>query len=261
MNAAPPLPPVAIVAAMFAITLGVPIGLYRLLTVGRRRTMREIRRSAGERGWRYRVRHWMGDPTAIRIDGRTASGLNWTLTTESAGHYVRDWSVQLALRIADLAGEMDFAILPRDPAGPGAALLGPAMAPRVESRVAALSGVAANAVAFFRNARELPAGVSQFDAAYEVLGLPGRIGQPPVDRALAERILNWPPEAIAPQAVFAWRDPFGFHGRARLTETPNWATVSHFLSVAEDLIGRIPAPVAAAVPQGSVDRAISRFLS
>jgi len=66
---------VLIVAVAFAITIGLPVGLYVLLTRGRRRAMREIRQGAEGQGWRYRLRHWQGNPTAFRIDGRTHSGL------------------------------------------------------------------------------------------------------------------------------------------------------------------------------------------
>src|SRR6267154_342061 len=69
-------PPLALVVG-FAIVLGFPIGLYVLLTRGRRRAMREIRQGAEERGWRFKLRHWQGNPTAFGIAGATGSGLEF----------------------------------------------------------------------------------------------------------------------------------------------------------------------------------------
>jgi ABC-type dipeptide/oligopeptide/nickel transport system permease component len=41
------IPPLAVAAMFFAITIGLPFGLYSLLTRGRRRAMSEIREGAG----------------------------------------------------------------------------------------------------------------------------------------------------------------------------------------------------------------------
>jgi hypothetical protein len=68
------LPHWEILAVMAAVVPGLPIGLYILLTRKQRATTREIRRAAAEHGWRYRVRHWQGNPAAFRIDGRSRSG-------------------------------------------------------------------------------------------------------------------------------------------------------------------------------------------
>jgi hypothetical protein len=222
--------------------------------------MREIRATASERGWRYRLRHWRGNPTAVRIDGQTRSGLNWILTSENTSGYDRGWSVRLGLRIPALGGEVDFAVLPRDSDGCDSALAGCALPPGVENRVAALSGAVAGAIGFFRDAREFPSGLPAFDAAYQALALPRHISQPPVDPALAGRILSWPTDAIAPHSVLAWRDPFGFHIHARLPATPNQATITYFVALAEDFCARIPAPSISPAPSGFVDRLVARFL-
>jgi hypothetical protein len=253
-------PPLVIVAGLFAVVLGVPFGLYALLTRGQRRTMREIRAGAAQHGWRYRLRRWQGNPTAFRIDGRTQSGLTWILTSGNTSGYDRGWSVRLGLRFPTFGGEVDFAVLPRDSKAHGSALLGSAIPPGVESRVAAFSGTAASAVGFFRDAQELPSGLAPFDAAYQILQLHQQLPNQPVDSALAERILHWPPDAIAPHSVLAWRDPFGFHLHARLPATPNWATISYFLGLADDLIARVPPAVISPTPQGFVDRLVARFL-
>jgi len=254
------MPLLVIVAAMFAAFLGLFFGLYALLTRGQRRTMREIRATACERGWRYRIRRWQGNPTAFRIDGQTPSGLNWIVTSGNTSGYDRGWSVQLGLRIPALGGEVDFAVLPRDSDGRDSALARSAVPPGVESRVAALSGAAASAIGFLRDAREFPSGLPAFDAAYQVLALPRRISKPPVDPALAGRILSWPADAIAPHSVLAWRDPFGFHIHARLPATPNQATVTYFVALAQDFCARIPAPAMSPAPTGFVDRLVARFL-
>ena len=254
------MPPLVIAATRFAAFLGVFFGLYALLTGGQRRTMREIRAAASGRGWRYRIRHWQGNPTAFRIDGQTRSGLNWILTSGDTSSYDRGWSVRLGLRIPALGGEVDFAILPRDSDGRDFALAGSAVPPGVENRLAALSGAAASAIGFFRDAREFQSGLSAFDAAYHILALPRHISHPPVDPALAGRFLSWPADAIAPHSVLAWRDPFGFHIHARLPGTPNQATVTYFVALAEDFCARIPAPAMSPAPSGFVDRLVARFL-
>src|SRR5260370_41808954 len=94
-----------IVVVGFAIVLGLPVGLYALLTRGRRRAMREIRRGAEAQGWRYRLRHWQGNPTAFRIDGKTHSGLSWVMTSGSTRGYDKGWSTVLRLRVPILGGE------------------------------------------------------------------------------------------------------------------------------------------------------------
>ncbi len=211
-----PISPLVLVVGLLAVVLGLPFGLYALLTREQRRTTHEIRKAASARGWRYRLRRWQGNPTAFRIDGRMQSGLGWILTSGNSGSYDRGWSVRLGLRFPSLGGEPDLAVLPRDSNGHGSALLGSAIMPEAESRVAAFSGLAARAVGFFRDAGELPSGVAAFDAAYQVLVLPRQIRQPPVDPTLADRILHWPADAVAPHSVLAWRDPYAFHVQARL---------------------------------------------
>ena len=253
-------PAILIVALMLAVVLGLPLGLYALLTRGRRRSMREIREAASERGWQFRLRRWQGDPTAFRIEGRTGGGLAWILTSGGASGYDRGWSVRLALRFPSLGGEVDLAVLPREPERQDSRQITPHRSLEVWARVAAFSGTAASAVGFFRDARELPSGLPAFDTAYEVLALPGQSGRPPVDPALAQRILHWPADAIAPHSVLAWRDPFGLHLQARLPATPNVATVLYLVSLGEDLCPRVPAPAVPPAPRGFVDRLVARLL-
>jgi hypothetical protein len=108
-----PLPLITIVGGMFAIVLVVPFGLYALLTRSKRRTTREIRTEATQRGWQYRSRRWQGNPTAFRIDGRTRSGLAWVLSSGGSGSDNRGWNAELNLLFPILGGEVDFAVLPR----------------------------------------------------------------------------------------------------------------------------------------------------
>lgn len=256
-----PFPHLVIAAGLFAVVLGIPFGLYALLTRGQRRTMREIRAGALQHGWRYRLQRRQGSPTAFRIDGGTRSGLTWILTSGNTSGYDRGWSVLLGLRFPTLGGDVDFAVLPRDSDAHGSPLLGSGIPPGVESRVAAFSGTAASAVAFVRDARELPSGLAPFDAAYQILLSQQELpNQPVVDCPLAQRILHWPPDTVAPHSVLAWRDPFSLQLQARLPVTPNWATISYFLALAEDLIARVPRPVISPAPQGFVDRLVARFL-
>src|SRR5579863_10046233 len=206
------IPRLVIVAATFAVVLGLPFGLYWLLTRGQRRTMHQIRTGARRQGWRFRLRHWQGNPTAFRIDGRTRAALPWVLTSEDSGGYDRGWSVRLHQRFPALGGQVDLAILPRTPEEPGNRLPASPVPAGIESRIAAFSGsTAASAIGFLGHAREAPTGLAAFDAA------------------LAERILNWPTDSTAPRSVLAWRDPFGFHFEARFPAQPNWAAVSYLL--------------------------------
>jgi len=222
----------AIVAGLAAVVLGLPFGMYALLTREQRRTTRAIRAAAEERGWRYRRRRWQGNPTAFRIDGQTRGALTWILTSGSTSGYDRGWSVRLNLRFPTLGGEADVAFQPRDNDGHGSA----------------------------QTAVEIPTGCPAFDAAYRVLALPGQMHQLPIDAALAERILHWPAAAITPHSVVAWRDSFGLQLQARLPGPPNWETVSYFLALAEDFTARVPPPVMSSASRGLVDRVVARLL-
>src|SRR5579862_5123363 len=147
----PPFSPLAIFAAMLFVVLGLPFGLYALLTAGRRRTMREIRVGASQRRWRFRLRHWTGDPTSFRIDGRTHSGLDWILKTIGAGSETSrpPWNVQLGVRFPALAGKVDFAILPREPGDRGTGLPASGLSAAVQAKVAAFSPTLGSAIDFF----------------------------------------------------------------------------------------------------------------
>src|SRR5665213_3599562 len=86
------IPPLVLPAGMATVVLCLPIGLYTLFTSGRRRIMRAIRKGAAERGWKYRRDRRQGNPAAFRIDGRTDSGLPWTLTSGNSSSYRQGWS-------------------------------------------------------------------------------------------------------------------------------------------------------------------------
>lgn len=254
------VPKFVIVVAMFAIVLGLPLALYAFLTRDRRRTMRAIREGAAAQGWRFRMRHWLGDPTAFRVDGLTGNGLRWILKTRGASENNRGWTVQMGWRVPDLGGQIDFAILPRDARDSRSALLASGLSPALQQRITGFSGTLASGVEFFHDAREFPLGVTAFDSAYQVLGNPKRIRETPVDRFVAEKILRWPAEAIPPHAVLIWRDPFGLHLVARLPGPANWSTVEHCAGLANDLSLRLPAPEISPAPRGFVDRLAARFM-
>ncbi len=252
-------PPIVIVLGFSAAFLGLFFGLYALLTRGRRRSMREIRGAAREHGWRYQLRHWQGNPTAFRIDGQTPGGVPWIIKSSSTSTYQRGWSATLVLRFPTLGGEMDFAVLPRELGDSGSKLVGGDVSPAVETRVANFSGVAAEAVAFLRDARDLPSGVAAFDAAYRVSALP-QVQHSPIEPGLAKRILDWPGEAIHPHSVLAWRDPFGLVFEARLPAPANWATVSYLVTLGEELCERVPVSEISTAPRTLVDRLIARVV-
>jgi hypothetical protein len=178
--------------------------------------------------------------------------LPWILTSGNTSGYDRGWSVQLSLRFPTLAGEPDFSILPRGPRL--------AMPVGAEARIASFSGALAGAAGFLRDAAETPAGVPEFDAAYQVMLRPEQISKPVVDASLADRILHWPADTVAPHSMLIWRDPFALHCQARLPAQPNWATVLWLLGIAETCTSRIPPAVISPVRSRLVDRIIARVL-
>lgn len=252
------LSPLAIVSAALALFFGLFFGLYALLTKTRRRVMREIRAGAAARGWRYRLRRWQGDPTAFRIDGQTQNGLPWILKSTGTRGYDRGWSVRLALQFPTLAGKADVSIFPRDTGNGGPAQAGAAALSA--GAVAKFSEVAAETIGLLQAGREFPSGLPAFDQTYQVLGLPQRFAAAPVDAAVAQHMLHWPVGAICPHSLLMWRDPTALHFQARLPAPPNWATVSYFLVLAEELCRRLPAPDVPANTPTLADRVIARIL-
>lgn len=258
-----PFPPLVTLAVMLVFVLGLPIGLYALLTRGRRRSLREIRLRANEQGWKFRLRRWAGGPTAFQINGSTQNGLNWVLKTIGAGTetYSPGWNAEVHVLFPFRAGKEDFAILPRDTNGrPGGPLLKSPLkseiSAAVQTRVSAFSPAFGGAVEFFREATELSCGLPAFDAAYQILAVPQEFQQP-VDAELAARILHWPEEAIAPRSALIWRDPFGFHFKVRLPAPANWPTVSYSLGLAEQFALRLPAGSVPPTPPSLVDRVVA----
>jgi hypothetical protein len=258
-----PFPPLVILAVMLVFVLGLPIGLYALLTSARRRSMREIRLRAREQGWKFRLRRWAGDPTAFRIDGSTHNGLNWVLKTIGAGTetYSPGWNAELHVLFPSLAGKTDFAILPREANNrPGGPLVKSSLKSGIpvadQARVSAFSPAFGGAVEFFHEAAELSCGLPAFDAAYQILAVPQKFQQP-VDAELAARVLSWPEDSIVPKSVLIWRDPFGFHFKVRLPAPANWPTVSYSLSLAEQFALRLPASSVSPTPPSLVDRLVA----
>jgi hypothetical protein len=248
------VPQIVILGGFVAICLGVPISLYALSTMDQRKAAREIRRGVEMRGWRYKSRSG-----GFRIEGSTGagsalSGVTWVMTSGNSGAGEMRWSCELDLHFPALGGETDVAILPRD----GKPLSRVTLSPGREERIAQWSGMLAGAVRFLQDAHEVTSGVAGFDAAYEV-----RARQPshaPVDAALAERILHWPAEAVAPHFMVVWRDPFGFNCNARLPGPPNWATVAWLAGVGADCAARLPVAAAAPLPSGWLDRITARIV-
>jgi hypothetical protein len=79
----------------------------------------DIRDAALARGWRFQ-RHpdWSGGRTAFELEGSTRDGTVWVLDSFNVG-IKRNWTVGLKLRFPALAGEWDFAVLPRERPGRG----------------------------------------------------------------------------------------------------------------------------------------------
>jgi hypothetical protein len=252
------LHPLVILAVMAVVTLGLPLGLYFLLTRKRRAAMHEIRDGALQRGWKFRLRHWTGNPTAFRIDGRSRNALRMVVRSSSARGYDSRWNATLTVRFPELAGEPDVAVLPRRMSyDSGVKLRG--ISTEIQAKVAKFSGLAASAIHLLQEGKEAPSGVSSFDSAYQVLCL-GVSWQPLVDAKLAERMLAGPGNGDAIHALLMWRDPFGFCVEARLPAPPNWATICHVVGLAEDLSVRLPAGKIPGPPKGIVDELLMRIM-
>jgi hypothetical protein len=250
--------PLLLLALIAALTVGLPLALYALLTRKQRAAMHQIRQSARARGWNFRMRHWTGNPTACRMEGRSRSGLAMIIKTGAARGYDPGWNASLTMRFPDLAGEPDVAILPRN-AGRESGVTLRGVSPDIQAKVAAFSGLAASAIRLMREGKESPSGWAAFDKVYQVCSL-GVSWQPLVDARLGQRIVTWPSELVALHTLLAWRDPFGFYVEARLPAPPNWATICYAVSVAEDLCGRLPAGRTVDQPKGIVDQLVMGIL-
>jgi hypothetical protein len=253
------LPALGVVAALAAVVLGLPFGLYALLTRSRRRTMREIRHSTSREGWQFHRSFLRGDPTEFEISGRMNSGVPWIMLCRGTTGYDRGWTVRLGLKFPTLAGEPDVAILPREDKPGAVKALAAQATPEATAKIAKFSGTAADAVEFLRDAPESPSGVAEFDRVYQVTAPNNHFRAPLVDANLAKRILEWPPNAVKAHSVLAWRDRFGLHFQARLAGPPNWETIRYFLEVSEALTQRIPAGSVPSEAHGIVDRLAEKF--
>ena len=253
--------PHATILAIFTfVFLGVPFGLYALLTRDRRKVMHEIRKGALQRGWRYRLRRWQGNPVAFRIDGRTPGGQPWVLTSGNSGNETREWTTLLHLRFPSLRGETDFLFEPRSTKSPDPRLVVPGLPQKAEERLASFSSTISSAAEFFREAEELPSGLASFDAKYRILVLRQRFNRPPVETTLAQRILEWPPETVHPHSLLAWRDTFSVEFLARLPGPPSWETVCYFLELGQELSQRVPSGTIPSTEPTLLDRTIARVL-
>lgn len=234
----------------FVTAFGLLAFTYRLLTFGQRRNMREIRDAALARGWQFDMRRWQGNPTSFRITGHSSSGIPWIMTHGQNSDDSNRWAGVLGVRFPSLAGQTDFAIIPRDPADDRhLSTLASGVIPGL--RAITRSSIGASAVSFVRTAQERPTGLAEFDGRYRVLStftalLP--------DAALAARILNWPAGAVIPHSCLVWRDPIAFRLQARLPGPPSWTTVEHLLSIAGALTDRLPPPTISPIPSSRVDR-------
>ena len=223
--------------------------LYVWLTADRRRAMHEIRQQVEMRGWRFRTRHWMGNPTAFRIEGRSAAGWAWVAKTESAGESQQGWTEKLTINVPELAGAFDFVLIPRGPRDPDLAGIVQGVSPAVKDRIAGWSGLTADAMRWAEECADAPTGWPDFDAAYKVMIKPGHGS--PLNGAMAQRMQQWPPSAVRAKQVLAWRGPYGLHFEARLPSPANWGTVEHATALADELAGRLPPAEIAVAPKAA----------
>ncbi len=201
-----------------AIVAGISFALYIFLARERVRLLREIRTSAVNHSCAFSLQRGYRDPAVFRIQGETFSGMPWNLQTGRSGNDGR-CAQRLELTFPTLSGKSDLVVMPRDERGE-CAFSTPSMP----------------------EAREFPIGLVDFDAAYKVLAAPGQMSHPPLTPALAERLVKWPKNTVAPNPVAAWRDQGGFHLEAHLSKMSNWATIEYLLILGEDICAQLPAP-------------------
>jgi len=248
------LQPLTVLLVIVALTIGLPVFLYLLLTRKRRATVHDVRDNARARGWHFQMRHWTGNPVAFRLDARSRTSLRMVIKSGSARGYDPGWNATLSVRFPELAGEPDVLIMPRATSrDSGVKMRG--VSQETQAKVAAFSGLAASAIRLLREGRETSTGCAAFDQAYQLSTL-GVSWQPLVDARLAERMVSWPAGAVALHTLLAWRDPFGFYIEARLPAPPNWATICYLVGLAEELCARLPAGRSVEPPKNMVDRLI-----
>jgi len=248
------LQPLVVLLLIAALTVGLPVCLYLLVTRKRRATVHEIRDNARARGWNFKMRHWTGNPVAFRMDARSRTSLRMVIKSGAARGYDPGWDATLSIRFPELAGEPDVLIVPRTTSrDSGVKVRG--VSPEMQARVAAFSGLAAGAIRLLRDGRDTATGYASFDKAYQ-LSTFGVSWQPLIDARLAERIVSWPADVVALHTLLAWRDPFGFYIEARLPAPPNWATICYLVGLAEELCARLPAGRTVETPRSIVDRLI-----
>ena len=242
---------------MAALTFALICGLYRMLTGRQRAITQEIRDHAEQNAWQYHKRRWSGNSVTFRIDGHTSGGIPWVLKSSGSGQNTQGWNMELTVRYPTLAGETDFAVSPRDERETRAAM---AAAANGASWLSSLSETLAGVVRFMSSAQEYPSGFGAFDFGYQVLLSPDFSRKPLVDSTLAQRFLNWPPDAVPVHALLAWRDPYGFVLEARLPGPPNWVTVAYLLSLGDEFVRRLPVGQMPAGPPHLVDRVIGEVV-
>jgi len=248
------IPPLAALSGLIVAVFGPIVALYLVFTRDQRRNIREIRRAAAARGWRYRVRRSQGNPWAFRLDGVTPGGFAWIFTSGNSGEGTHDWSTEATIKFPAPGGEPDFAIMPR---GAQRGLPLSNNDTRLESPV--MKAIASGSFPLpDPDAREFRSGEPAFDDLYQVFALPDQFPKPPVDRTLARRILDCP---CAPTfRVFMMRGRLGFYCQARLPGPPDWTTVIWLVGVAEDFAAILPRAVASTTPPGFLDRIIDACL-
>ena len=246
-----------VVAISAGATFAFLSALYRWLTRRQRGISQEIRDRAEQNGWQYHKRRWEGNPVTFRIDGHTPSGIPWVLKLSGAGENAQGWTMELTVRYPTLAGETDVAITPRDDGQMHAAM---AASVNAQSWLSSLSQTLAGAVHFMGSSQECPSGFDAFDSMYQVLLSRDFTRKPLVDSTLAQQWLNWPPDALHPHALLAWRDPFGFVIEARLSGPPNWITVSYLLDIGNEFMRSLPVGRVPSGQQHLVDRVISKVV-
>jgi hypothetical protein len=92
------IPPLAALSGLIVAVFGPIVALYLVFTRDQRRNIREIRRAAAARGWRYRVRRSQGNPWAFRLDGVTPGGFAWIFTSGNSGEGTHDWSTEATIK-------------------------------------------------------------------------------------------------------------------------------------------------------------------
>jgi hypothetical protein len=197
-------------------------------------------------------RPWGGDAGAVRLTGRTATGLDWTCVARGTSADSAHPANAMSFRVPALGGEMDLLLAPGEFGLPGpfrARMAGP----QGSGRPAWLSSVLASAGTFLATAEKHPLGPGP-----AILYLsPGQRPEAVLTPAVSAAVQALP--VPAREHLMLWRDALGLHLRAGLPAPAAWAELEGFVRLGQALAGGLWAPTPTLLQPTLLDRLVSRL--